>query len=240
MRKSKNWFTWIKKRPKQNANHDNITINENSRKSQKNNYRKGSLANYWHYLMTGLKAPFSDHKASSPHPYYGLWTLLLISIFNSISITATSNHFISTYQWFANISILPGLSFRFIAWLFAIQVFFFLLISLWLLPAFIYVIKNKLFQEETDLTLWLSEFYSHNVLLVFLSALALIMSLLAPYVFFIVVIFLLLLQIGILLMTTVMTLLLYQDQVKLPIFYWILVVFIVYLVTEIILINLIF
>lgn len=238
MRQSKSWFTWVKKRPQKEVK-ENEPVTQ--RRGQKKHYTKNYFSRYLSYVKAYLKQPFPEFAhPQANNSFHGLTTILLISLFNTISLTAVANYFVSRYDWFANISILPNVSFTFTPWLFAIKTFFFLVISLWLLPFVIHCFKKIIYKEETDSAIWLSEFMGMNVFSLTLSFIGLLMALLAPLLFFVVILFLLIIQLVILNMAAVVSFTPYSNQRVIPLFYIILGAFFTNVLIEFILFSLIF
>lgn len=199
------------------------------------------LTSYLRSIYRHIRNPFPAKDADVAHrEFHGWLSLLLIAIFNTFTIAGIASYFINNYEWLANMSILPDLNFQFMPWLFAAQSFIFFIVSLWLLPALLQLMNKKIFKVTISNKMWLSHYFAANSLALLLSVLALVLSLIAPLLFFVVNVFLLLSQLIVFVVTTTIYILRVANRTRLPDYYWIIFLLLAYVIIEMILLTLIY
>lgn len=216
---------------------------DNQEPSRRNtNTNKNFLNAYFNYLVAYLKNPLQipNFKQDNPRSNHGITSLFVLSIFNAISFTFLANYFVTHYEWFADLSVLPNLNFNFIAWRFGLKTFVFLLISLWLLPILSHFIREKLTKERIANSAWLDHFYGMNSFTVIIALICFLISLLAPLIFTIIVLLIVLLQIALLLITFTISLIQGQVTHRATMFYSIIASLTIFFVLEIFLVGLVY
>jgi len=206
------------------------------------NANQNFLSGYFNYLVSYLKHPLQkpDFNLVNNRSNYGITSLLVLAVGNAISFTFLANYFVTHYEWFADLSVLPNLDFNFVAWRFGLKTFVFLLISLWILPILSHFIREKLTKEKIPNSAWLDHYYGMNSFTVVIAFICFLISLLAPLIFTIIVLLIVLLQIALLLITLTMALMQGKVTNQSKLFYSILASLTVFFVLEIFLVGLVY
>lgn len=236
-KKARKPFFSFGKNNKQNKN------NEDEGPSRRKNKQAGNhLTSYITYLLSYIKKPIQSPSTNelNENPNHGITSLLLLAILNTVSITSLANYFVSHYEWFADLSVLPNLNFEFVAWRFGLKTFVFLIISLWLLPAIIHLFNRNNESEKMSNNVWLTHFFGMNSLSVVVAFICFLSSLLAPLIFMIVVLLLSLMQISLLIITMTIHFLQSGNVNKSKAFYSILGVLLLFFLAVIFLVGLIY
>lgn len=216
-------------------------VNSRRQKRKAKRPTRRHITGYFRYLYLHLRNPFPEtNYPETNKDFHGSLTLMLIAIFNTLTVTGIANYFIRNYEWLSNISILPNLRFQFTPWLFALQSLIYFVVSLWLLPVMIQFLNKKVFKVDSDKRYWLSQYFGANSLALMLAFLAFILSLFAPLLFFIVNVFLILMQLTVFAVTTTMYFLRLNNTTRISSYYWIILIFIFYIILEMVLFTLIF
>lgn len=211
-----------------------------SRRNQKQgqNYFTAYLSYLVSYLKNPMQLPKYDDNSFNPN--HGITSLLILSILNAISFTSLANYFVTHYEWFADLSVLPNLNFDFIAWRFGLKTFVFLIISLWLLPAITHFFNQNKGKVKVHNNAWLTHYYGINSINIVLSIICFLFSLLAPLIFITIVLLFILLQVSLIIISTAISLLQTSETNNHKTFYSIIAVFAIFFVLEVFLVGLIY
>lgn len=217
------------------------TAKSRQEKRQSKQSFPSKFAHYFRYLYLHVRNPFP--KKGYPETKkdgYGLISLVLMAIFNTLTLTSLVDYLIDNYEWLSNISILPNLSFTFTPWLFALQSLFFFIVSFWLLTAIIQFVNNKVFKLGYSNKHWLTQYFGMNSLALVLAFVSFILSIFAPLTFLVINAFLLLIQFVIFMITTTIHILRVENKSRISDFYWTIIILAIYFMIEMILITLIY
>lgn len=234
---------FFQKKSAQNDKKSKETVEANSRRQQRKAKRptRRHVTGYFRYIYLHLRNPFPEtNYPETNKEFHGSLSLMLIAIFNTLTVTGIANYFIRNYEWLSNISILPNLRFQFTPWLFALQSLLYIIVSLWLLPVIIQFLNKKVFKIAAEKKYWLSQYFGANSLALVFAFLAFILSLFAPLLFFIVNVFLLLMQLTVFVVTTTIYFLRLTNTTKISSYYWIILNLMIYIILEMVLFTLIF
>ena len=224
-------------------NHKQDKKNEDEGPSRRKNKKaENRLTSYINYLLSYIKKPIQSPSSNefNDNPNHGITSLLLLAILNTISITSLANYFVSHYEWFADLSVLPNLDFDFVAWRFGLKTFVFLIITLWLLPAIIHLFNRNNASEKISNNVWLTHFFGMNSISVVVAFICFLISLLSPLFFMIIVLLFSLMQIALLIITLSIHFLQSGNVNKSKAFYSILSVLLLFFIAVIFLVGLIY
>ena len=216
---------------------------DNDGPSRRQNKQDGNrLTSYIAYLLSYIKKPIQSPTTNelNKNPNHGITSLLILAVLNTVSITSLANYFVSHYEWFADLSVLPNLNFEFVAWRFGLRTFVFLIISLWLLPAIIHLFNRHNESQRMSNNVWLTHFFGMNSISVIVAIVCFLSSLLAPLIFMIIVLLLTLMQITLLIITVTIHFLQSGNVNKSKAFYSILGVLLLFFLAVIFLVGLIY
>ena len=216
---------------------------DNDGPSRLQNKQDGNrLTSYIAYLLSYIKKPIQSPTTNelNKNPNHGITSLLILAVLNTVSITSLANYFVSHYEWFADLSVLPNLNFEFVAWRFGLKTFVFLIISLWLLPAIIHLFNRHNESQKMSNNVWLTHFFGMNSISVIVAIVCFLSSLLAPLIFMIIVLLLTLMQITLLIITVTIHFLQSGNVNKSKAFYSILGVLLLFFLAVIFLVGLIY
>lgn len=231
-KKSKRFFSFGKAK-KKTPNQDGP-----SRSNQKQD--KNYVASYLQYLAAYIKDPMRQFEQGKFNPNHGFTSLLLLAILNAISFTSLANYFVTHYEWFADLSVLPNLNFDFIAWRFGLKTFVFLVVSLWLLPAITHFFKKQVFEETMHNNEWLTHYYGMNSFTVVIAIICFLFSLLAPLIFLMIVLLITLLQVAMLIITLTISIIQASKVQTRKNFYNIFTILMIFFILEVFLVGLIY
>lgn len=157
------------------------------------------MKRYMAYLIFCLKHPLSNLKKDVPESYlYWKISLLLLVIFNTLTVTLFLKQSLSYYEWFARISLLPSLKIAFLPLLFSLRTLIFLALAFPLLPLLMAGIRFYSRKGKWQINDQMNQFFGSISLSIFLSFIAMILAFSAPILFLLVIICLLVIEVIIL------------------------------------------
>ncbi|MDK6680177.1 hypothetical protein QP248_06895 [Aerococcus sp. UMB8608] len=169
---------------------------------------------FFRCFLAFLRNPIKNiQNASYINSYYGVAMLIILTLTNTVTLTAMANFAFSNYGWLSSISILPNIDYSFNPWLFFVQALVYFFVMFWLIAAVSQATMRLIFKLDQSNLEWLTRFMGMNSLTVVLSILAMLCSLIAPLLFSILVLFLMLLEYIVFLISIPLLYYLYESRV---------------------------
>ncbi len=197
---------------------------------------------FFRCFLAFLKNPIKNiQNPSYINSYYGVAMLVILTLTNTVTLTAMANFAFSNYAWLSSISILPNIDYYFNPWLFFIQALVYFFVMFWLIAAISQATMRLIFKLDQSNLEWLTRFMGMNSLTVVLAILAMLCSLIAPLLFSILVLFLMLLEFIVFLISIPLLYYLYESRVSwINRYYAALIAIACFVLLNIFLVNIIF